>query len=287
VKSYDSKIRYIYQENAGDGPARNTGIKAAECPWIAFLDHDDEWLPKKLEIQMGILTNHSQLQWCATNYSRQSGLKEAVAECEESVKKQLTDNSYFENFFMAMAKMRYNFMTSTLVVHKEVFENVGLFDSSWLRCADLDMWWRIAYGYPKIGYACDSLAILHVDVQDALSTKLRLEHKRGKDARRLVAKHLMLAKEHSCLNSFIPYAKKFVRRILMVTIYHGFKSDSRVTVQQFPQLLPWFWRLGTYILTVFPRLTSTALKAIAYLRWKAGLEREVSRRWVKPKIPRG
>jgi glycosyltransferase involved in cell wall biosynthesis len=50
VRSYGPKVRYIYQQNAGDGPARNTGITAAEGDWIAFLDHDDEWLPKKLQL---------------------------------------------------------------------------------------------------------------------------------------------------------------------------------------------------------------------------------------------
>ena len=36
----------------GAAGARNMGVAAARGTWIAFQDSDDEWLPKKLELQM-------------------------------------------------------------------------------------------------------------------------------------------------------------------------------------------------------------------------------------------
>ncbi len=40
------------QEHAGAGAARNRGVREARCPWLAFLDADDLWLPTKIERQV-------------------------------------------------------------------------------------------------------------------------------------------------------------------------------------------------------------------------------------------
>jgi len=52
LEAYANKISYIYQENSGVGSARNTGIKAAQGEWVAFLDSDDEWTKDYLSSQM-------------------------------------------------------------------------------------------------------------------------------------------------------------------------------------------------------------------------------------------
>lgn len=49
----DERIRaQILPQNVGGAEARNIGVRASRGQWIAFLDDDDEWLPKKLEKQM-------------------------------------------------------------------------------------------------------------------------------------------------------------------------------------------------------------------------------------------
>ncbi len=45
----DSRIRLVSQENTGPGAARNRGIHESKGKYLAFIDADDEWLPKYLE----------------------------------------------------------------------------------------------------------------------------------------------------------------------------------------------------------------------------------------------
>ena len=51
----DPRIRYVRQDNAGGGAARNLGIEEARGRYIAFLDSDDQFLPGKLSIMAAAL----------------------------------------------------------------------------------------------------------------------------------------------------------------------------------------------------------------------------------------
>jgi glycosyltransferase involved in cell wall biosynthesis len=75
----DPRVRVLQnRESLGPGVARNLGAEQARGEWIAFLDDDDEWLPRKLELQLAgasveestmlscrcrVLTAHATYEW--------------------------------------------------------------------------------------------------------------------------------------------------------------------------------------------------------------------------------
>jgi glycosyltransferase involved in cell wall biosynthesis len=58
VRRYrDARIEYIKQPHAGGAAARNTGLNAARCEYVTFLDADDRWGPEFIERMHGFLTD--------------------------------------------------------------------------------------------------------------------------------------------------------------------------------------------------------------------------------------
>lgn len=61
AQSYGAKVRYAYQENAGDGAARNAAVALARGRLFAFMDADDRSLPTRLELQARALAADASL----------------------------------------------------------------------------------------------------------------------------------------------------------------------------------------------------------------------------------
>ena len=55
ARRFGGRIRYVSQEHAGIGPARNRGLRESTGSLVAFLDHDDLWTEEKLDLQVRAL----------------------------------------------------------------------------------------------------------------------------------------------------------------------------------------------------------------------------------------
>lgn len=71
----DDRIKYIkLDENSGASVSRNTGIKNAKGRFIAFIDSDDLWEPKKLEKQISfMLQNNVGFSFTSYRYMKENG----------------------------------------------------------------------------------------------------------------------------------------------------------------------------------------------------------------------
>jgi len=53
--AFGPPVRVLRQPNQGESVARNRGMEEARGSWIAFLDADDLWRPRKLESQLALV----------------------------------------------------------------------------------------------------------------------------------------------------------------------------------------------------------------------------------------
>jgi glycosyltransferase involved in cell wall biosynthesis len=61
ARAFGGRVRVIAQAQAGAATARNVGVAAAAQPFLAFLDHDDLWERRKLELQLAELALRPEL----------------------------------------------------------------------------------------------------------------------------------------------------------------------------------------------------------------------------------
>jgi len=134
-------VRYIYQDNSGVSSARNAGIKEAKGSWIAFLDSDDEWISDKLEKQEKAINDSKEAWLCHTN---EVWVRNSVR-VNQMKKHQKYGGYVFENCLDIC-----RISPSSVLIKKEVFEMVGLFDESLKVCEDYDLWLRITSVLPII-----------------------------------------------------------------------------------------------------------------------------------------
>lgn len=135
---HDKRIRYIRHEaNKGEAGSRNTGIRNSNAEYVAFLDDDDEWLPEKLKLQVDLIKNSPpEVGGVYTSYVQVDRTKKKIL-WQWIPKKR--GNIYHDMFIK-----NYVGTPSTVILKRECFESVGLFDESLTYATDYDMWIRIS-----------------------------------------------------------------------------------------------------------------------------------------------
>lgn len=131
---YMQKIRYHYKENGGIASAKNTGISLSNAEFIAFLDHDDLWVPDKLKIQMEYFDVHPHIGLVYAKYASFRDDKELRTKPEKGYSGWIFKNLLSKSIVQ----------TSTVMVKRECLNAVGPYDESFKLADEYDMFLRIA-----------------------------------------------------------------------------------------------------------------------------------------------
>lgn len=169
----DSRIQLYNQKNQGAAVARNLGIEKAKYDYIAFLDADDLWMENHLETLKILIQDFPNAGIFASRY--QLIFKEGKVTVPK-FKGIATDfygivPDYFD------ASLNYAVTTSSsIVVPKSVFEEIGIFKPNITSGEDVDMWIRIATKY-TVAISNKITASYNHYIQNSLSKISILEHK--------------------------------------------------------------------------------------------------------------
>ncbi len=155
------EITYLKQDNLGVSAARNAGIAATSGEWLAFLDSDDEWMPKKLQCQMEALSAEPEMMLCHTDEIWIRNGKRV-----NPMKKHDKHGGWIFDKCLPLCCVS----PSSVIIHRSVFDEVGLFDESLPACEDYDLWLRVTARYPVL-YLNEKLIVKYGGHNDQLSQK--------------------------------------------------------------------------------------------------------------------
>lgn len=141
VTQYRDQVKYFFQQNRGVASARNLGIKNAEGRLLTFLDSDDRWEKDKLEIQVKLMTDDPSVEICYTN---EAWIRNGVRVNPKSYHRKYSGWIYRQNLARCFVS------PSAVMINREVFERIGLFDESLTVCEDYDYWLRASREYPIV-----------------------------------------------------------------------------------------------------------------------------------------
>ncbi len=211
-------IKVLRQENKGVSAARNAGIKIAQSEWIAFLDSDDWWFEDKLLKQASFHKKNPEIFISQTDELWIKHGVQIIKPKKFAKKKQ--------GFIFEPSLKMCLISPSAVMIHKSIFEDVGLFDENLPACEDYDLWLRITKKY-YVGLIDEPLIAKTGGHEDQLSFKYW-----GMDRFRIAA---ML--KHINDKQFGKVVQKEIRKKAQILINGAKKRGNEAIVQKYNALL--------------------------------------------------
>ena len=219
------KVTILTENKIGVSSARNKGIKKSINQWIALLDSDDAWHPRKLEIQTSMLDRaskeynlvHTDEVWFRNNKHI------------NQMKKHKKQGGYIFERCLSLCCIS----PSSVLFKKNILDKVGLFDESLPVCEDYDMWLKICSS-EEVLFAQDKLTYKYGGHKDQLSKSYwGMDRFRIKSIENIIKNFDLTYKQKK-------QAKKELIKKLKIIINGAFKRNNLSIVNEFSTKLE-YW----------------------------------------------
>ena len=139
ASSWGPPVRFLQQTNQGVSAARNRGIQASCGRLLAFLDSDDWWQPEKLAHQVAFFDAHPDAMICQTD---EIWIRRGVRVNPKQRHRKPSGWIFEPSLGLCLVS------PSAVMMRRELFDAVGLFDEELPACEDYDLWLRVSARYP-------------------------------------------------------------------------------------------------------------------------------------------
>ena len=223
------KITILTENKIGVSSARNKGIKKSINQWIALLDSDDAWHPRKLEIQTSMLDSalkeynliHTDEVWFRNNKHI------------NQMKKHKKQGGYIFERCLSLCCIS----PSSVLFKKNILDKVGLFDESLPVCEDYDMWLKICSS-EEVLFAQDKLTYKYGGHKDQLSKSYwGMDRFRIKSIENIIKNFDLTHKQKK-------QAKKELIKKLKIIINGAFKRNNLSIVNEFSTKLEYWDKIN-------------------------------------------
>ena len=188
----DNRIKFSSDENRGVAYARNRALEKAGGKYIAFLDSDDEWVNDKLERQVSIIENCTQIDALFGNFANVNlvkgeagdGFTQNASSLAYLTTETLEPGVYLVRSGMPECLALGNFIaTDTMMVRREVFDKIGGFNEGLRNSEDFELWWRMGLAGIQFAYVDEILMTRHKPAGSLSSPRLEssLNHLKALD----------------------------------------------------------------------------------------------------------